>query len=105
MRREDDAWFQLGSWTKIREWRKREKERGWKKKMKSCLLCSWYFILGFTDRILDEILNIKNFHQWLCLWSQVEISIHTKKFHKPLQILPMTFHSVGDYVGTRVNNQ
>jgi hypothetical protein len=27
MRREDDAWFRLGLWTKIREWRRKEKMR------------------------------------------------------------------------------
>jgi hypothetical protein len=27
MRREDDAWFRLGLWTKIREWWRKEKMR------------------------------------------------------------------------------
>jgi hypothetical protein len=61
MRREDDVWFRLESWTKIKEWRKREKkredERRKMKKMKSCLLCPWFLILGFIDKISDGILN------------------------------------------------
>jgi hypothetical protein len=57
--------FQLGSWTKIRKWRRREKkredERRWMKKMKPRLLCPWFFILGFIEEIPDGILNINIF--------------------------------------------
>ena len=84
--------------------RKGEDERRRMKKMKPCLLCPWSFILGFSD----EILNI-NIFKILIGDSIYEVKLKflicMKNFINPLQILPMTFHYVGDFIGKRVNNQ
>ena len=68
------------------------------------MLCSWSFILGFTEGIPDRILNINIFKIFVgdsICEVKVKFSICMKFFQKPLQILPTTFHSVSK----RVNSQ
>jgi len=58
----------------------------------------------FTNRITNEILNINIFNisigNFVCKvkW---KISICVKVFIKLLQILPMTFHFVGDFISKK----
>jgi hypothetical protein len=56
------------------------------KKMKPRLLCSWSFILGFSDGIPNRILNIKIFKisvgDFVCE-IKLKFSIRTKKFRNP----------------------
>jgi hypothetical protein len=84
--------------------RKEEDERRRMKKMKPRLLCPWSFILGFSD----EILNI-NIFKIIISDSVYEVKLKflicMKNFINPLQILPMAFHYIGDFIGKRVNNQ
>jgi len=70
--------------------KKREKkkvdERRRMKKMNPHMLCPWSFILGFTEKIPDEILNINIFKIFIgdsVCYVKVKFSIHTKNFKNP----------------------
>jgi hypothetical protein len=58
------------------------------KEDEACLPCSWYFILGFTDGILDRILNINIFKIFVgdsICEVKVKFSICMKIFRNPFK--------------------
>jgi hypothetical protein len=54
--------------------------------MKPCLLCTWSFIIGFIDKITDEILNINIFKIFIDE-VKLKFSVHMKLLKFPPNII------------------